>query len=80
LTRKIEALNQYFDVTEKIYSNEYSDTTRSEITNLDKNFLDSVNAHDWELAKEFLKRIKTVSYREKDSRYTAAVSSNEKTE
>ena len=46
---------------------EYPDTTGSEIINLDKNFLDYVNAHDWGLARQFIGRIANVSTRKDDS-------------
>jgi hypothetical protein len=44
---------------------EYPDTTRSEIINLDKNLLDYVNAHDWGLARQFIRRIANISTRKK---------------
>ena len=77
LSDKIKTLKEYYEVTERIDKHPYDDKLRSELTNLDKNFLESLYSHDWGLAKEFLKRIKIVSDREiKDNRINPSVSSN----
>lgn len=68
----------YFQISSSIDSKVYEESRRSEITNLDKNFLETVNAYDWELAREFVDRIKKVSEREEDSRINPSVSPDNK--
>jgi hypothetical protein len=59
LDDKIETL-KYIELTSEIDIIEYSDTTPSEIINLNKNFLDCVTAQEWGLARQFIRRIANV--------------------
>jgi hypothetical protein len=73
LYNKITSLKHYYELTEIIDRSTYPDTIRTELNNLDKNFLDSLNVHDWGLAEKFLKRIQIVSERQDDDRITPSV-------
>lgn len=78
LKGKIQTIIDYFQISYEIDLKVYGESRRTEITNLDKNFLDTVNAYDWELAREFVDRIKRVSERKEDSRINPTVSSANK--